>query len=99
MATAKHIGIVGVSAEGASLCYRTICSEGSSWLGPRNHPEISTHTYPLSLYMTYIDAGLWDEVGHLLQSSARKLSEIGAQLLICPDNTVHRAGSHQHDNS
>ncbi|TAL64423.1 MAG: aspartate racemase, partial [Burkholderiaceae bacterium] len=24
----QHIGIVGCSAEGAALCYRTICAEG-----------------------------------------------------------------------
>ncbi len=27
---AKHIGIVAVSAEGAALCYRTICAEGAA---------------------------------------------------------------------
>ncbi|MFL6665160.1 MAG: aspartate racemase, partial [Rhizobacter sp.] len=25
----QHIGIVGCSAEGAALCYRTICIEGA----------------------------------------------------------------------
>jgi hypothetical protein len=30
----KHIGIVAVSAEGAALCYRTICLEGAGLLGP-----------------------------------------------------------------
>lgn len=25
----QHIGIVGCSAEGAALCYRTICEEGA----------------------------------------------------------------------
>ena len=25
----QHIGIVGCSAEGAALCYRTICKEGA----------------------------------------------------------------------
>jgi aspartate racemase len=91
MVTARHIGIVAVSAEGASLCYRTICSEGSSLLGPHAHPEISMHTYPLSFYMTHIEAGRWDEVGRMLLSSAGKLAEVGAKILICPDNTVHQA--------
>ena len=30
---AKHIGIVACSAEGAALCYRTICVEGAALLG------------------------------------------------------------------
>jgi aspartate racemase len=35
-----HIGIVACSAEGAALCYRTICAEGPAMLGPHAHPEI-----------------------------------------------------------
>jgi len=31
----KHIGIVACSAEGAALCYRTICTEGSNLLVTR----------------------------------------------------------------
>ena len=44
----KHIGIVGVTAEGASLCYRTICEEASELLGPHIHPEISLHNHSFS---------------------------------------------------
>ena len=35
-ADAKHIGIMACSAEGASLCYRTICAEGPAMLGPHS---------------------------------------------------------------
>jgi aspartate racemase len=85
----KHIGIVAVSAEGASLCYRTLCLEGGALLGRHAHPEVTMHTYPLAEYMTHIDAGKWDEVGEMLLSSAEKLRKAGAELLICPDNTAH----------
>jgi len=88
---AKHIGIVAVSAEGAALCYRTICAEGSAVLGPHSHPEISTHTYPLASYMRQIDAGRWDEVSRMLLDSAQKLVDAGAEILVCPDNTIHQA--------
>ena len=87
----KHIGIVAVSAEGAALCYRTICAEAASILGTHNHPQITMHTYPLADYMRYVDAGRWDEAGSLLLSSAEKLTQAGAELLICPDNTLHQA--------
>jgi aspartate racemase len=30
--TPRHIGIVACSAEGAALCYRTICVEGAAIL-------------------------------------------------------------------
>ena len=87
----KHIGIVAVSAEGAALCYRTMCIEGAALLGPHSHPQITMHTYPLSAYMCWLDADRWDEAARLLLSSARKLAEAGAELLICPDNTLHQA--------
>lgn len=43
---ALHIGIVACSAEGAALCYQTICKEGPAKLGPHKHPEVSMHTPP-----------------------------------------------------
>lgn len=87
----RHIGIVAVSAEGAALCYRTICSEASDLMGEHLHPEISMHTYPLGEYMRHVNEGRWDGVAERLISSARKLEQVGADLLICPDNTVHEA--------
>src|SRR4026207_2410184 len=74
----KHVGIVAVSAEGAALCYRTVCVEGASVLGPHGHPEITMHTYPLSAYMRHIDAGRWEEVASMLLASAEKLRRAGA---------------------
>src|SRR5437870_12838307 len=87
----RHIGIVGVSAEGAALCYRTVCVEGASLLGRHAHPEVTMHTYPLADYMRHVDAARWEDVGAMLLSSAEKLRRVGADLLICPDNTVHQA--------
>jgi aspartate racemase len=86
----KHIGIVAVSAEGAALCYRTICLEGAELVGPHEHPEISMHTFSLRSYQRLIDEDRWDAVGEMMLESAAKLVQSGAQLLICPDNTVHQ---------
>ena len=86
----KRIGIVAVSAEGAALCYRTICLEGGGVLGPYNHPEVSLHCFPLSSYQHLIDCGRWDAIGQQLLASAARLVQAGAELLICPDNTVHQ---------
>jgi aspartate racemase len=86
-----HIGIVAVSAEGAALCYRTICTEAAERLGPHTHPEVTMHTYPLSEYMRHVDADRWDEAGRLLLASANTLVQAGAKLLACPDNTLHQA--------
>jgi aspartate racemase len=91
MSRAQHIGIVAVSAEGAALCYRTICAEGAALLGPHDHPEVSVHTYPLARYMRLIERDRWDEAAELLLASAGILVRGGAELLICPDNTLHQA--------
>lgn len=87
----KHIGIVGCSAEGAALCYRTICGEAPPLMGEHMHPEVSMHTHPLAEYMVPIRAGDWEKVAALMLSSAQKVSQIGAEFAICPDNTIHEA--------
>ena len=87
----QHIGIVACSAEGAALCYRTICSEGTQYLGAYAHPEISLHTHSLADYVKCFDNNDWQGVGELMLSSAEKLAKIGADFLICPDNTIHQA--------
>jgi len=87
----KHIGIVACSAEGAALCYRTICIEGAALLGPHAHPEVSMHTPSLADYMAHIYRDDWQGVGELMLASADKLAKAGADFLICPDNTIHQA--------
>lgn len=86
-----HIGIVGCSAEGAALCYRTICEEGAHALGAYAHPEVTLHTPSLARYVECLNGGDLAGVAELMLASARKLAGAGADFLICPDNTIHRA--------
>ena len=86
----RHIGIVAGSAEGAALCYRTICTEGAALLGPHAHPEVSMHTPSFAEYVACLARDDWNAVGDLMLASAAKLAAIGADFLICPDNTFHR---------
>jgi aspartate racemase len=89
---ALHIGIVGCSAEGASLCYRTICAEGERFMAEKHgHPEVSLHTLSLAAYTRLIERDDWQGVAALMLESARKLAAAGADFLICPDNTIHQA--------
>jgi aspartate racemase len=88
---AKHIGIVACSAEGAALCYRTICTEAPARMGEHMHPEVTMHTHPLAEYMVHIREGNWRSVADLMLSSVQKLADVGAQLAVCPDNTIHQA--------
>ncbi|MBH1982894.1 MAG: amino acid racemase [Burkholderiales bacterium] len=87
----KHIGIVGCSAEGAALCYRTICEEGAHALGAYAHPEVTLHTPSLARYVDCLNGGDLAGVAELMLASARKLAAAGAEFLICPDNTIHQA--------
>jgi aspartate racemase len=59
-------------------------------LGPHAHPEISLHNFSLSTYQRLIDLDDWGAVGEMLLESAKKLVKTGAELLICPDNTIHQ---------
>jgi aspartate racemase len=86
-----HIGIVACSSEGAALCYRTVSLYGSERMGQHRHPELSVHTHCLADYMASIEGGSWAGVAERMLSSAHKLQALGAELLICPDNTCHIA--------
>jgi aspartate racemase len=87
----RHIGIVAGSAEGAALCYRTICLEALNIMGEHNHPEITMNSMPMALHMPHIRANDWEAVGEVMAASARKVARAGADFAICPDNTYHQA--------
>ena len=89
---AQHIGIVGVTAPGAALCYEIICTESAAVIKEQSsHPEVSLHTHPYTKYLRYVEAGNWQGVAELMLSSAEKLAKQGAQLLVAPCNTIHLA--------
>lgn len=99
MTAPLHIGIVACSAEGAALCYRTICAESSALLGPHAHPEISLNSLSLADYVKALNAGDMQGVADLMLNSANKLAAAGADFLVCPDNTIHQAFSWVQDRS
>ena len=86
-----HIGIVAGTADGAALCYRTLSHESERLMGRYAHPEITMHALPLDAYLTCIDSGDWSGVAALMSRSASLLAQAGAELIICPNNTLHRA--------
>lgn len=87
-----HIGIVACSAEGAALCYRTICAEGGVLLGREDdHPQVSLNGLSLAAYVEHLEKDDWQAVGELMLASAHALARAGAEFLICPDNTIHNA--------
>jgi aspartate racemase len=87
----QHIGIVAGSAEGAALCYRTICLEAPAVMGEHNHPEITMNSIPMAEFMPHIRANDWEAVAKLMAISAQRVARAGADFAICPDNTYHQA--------
>lgn len=87
----QHIGIVAGSAEGAALCYRTICLEAPALMGEHNHPEITMNSVPMAEVMGPIRANDWERVAGILAASAHKVAKAGADFAICPDNTYHQS--------
>ncbi|HJU56178.1 MAG TPA: amino acid racemase [Pyrinomonadaceae bacterium] len=88
---AGHIGIVACSAEGAALCYRTICQEALPFMGEHNHPRITLDSIPMAEHMEFILKDDWEGVARVMLASARTVAQAGAAFAICPDNTCHQA--------
>lgn len=86
-----HIGIVAGTADGAALCYRTLCHEAREIMANSLQPQVTLHGLPASLYLDAIERDDWRDVAALLSRSAAILGEAGAELVICPNNTLHRA--------
>ncbi|HVQ28806.1 MAG TPA: amino acid racemase [Vicinamibacteria bacterium] len=87
----KHIGIVACSAEGAALCYQSICREALTLVGRHDHPRVTLDSIPLARWLPAFDAGDYAGVAAFMLESARLLAAAGADLAICPDNSAHRA--------
>ena len=88
---AFHVGIVAGTSEGAALCYRTLCRKADEAIEHNMHPEITLHAFPLRLYLDAIDLNDWASVAALMSHSAAKLVRAGADVIVCPNNTLHKA--------
>ncbi len=91
MGVLRHIGIVGVSPEGAALFVRRLSRLAATAPGLGGHPRISMHNEPLSHYIEAIRADDWHRVADLLRRSAEFLAACGAEVCLTPDNAVQYA--------
>ena len=87
----KHIGIVACSAEGAALCYQTICREALEIVGKNDHPRITLDSIAMARWLPAFDAGDYAGVARFMLESTRVLAAAGADFAICPDNSAHLA--------
>jgi aspartate racemase len=87
----KHIGIVACSAEGAALCYQTICRDALQLVGKNDHPRVTMDSIPLARWMPAFDSGDHGALADVMLESAQLLAAAGADFAICPDNSAHVA--------
>lgn len=87
----RHIGIVGVSPEGAAVFYTQLSRQCARLMLPHQQPRISLHNEPLAFFLDAIRKDDWHTVGQLLRRSAEMLARCGAQFCLSPDNIVQHA--------
>jgi aspartate racemase len=87
----KHLGILAHSAEGAALCFRTFCQEGSRRLGRDEHPDVTLDCIAFGYSMPAWEAGDYGSIRATLSVSVHRLARAGADFFVCPDNTAHMA--------
>jgi aspartate racemase len=90
----KHIGIVACSAEGAALCYQSICREALTLVGKNDHPRVTLDSIAMARWLPAFDAGDHEGVATFMLESARVLARAGADFAVCPDNSAHLAWDH-----
>jgi len=74
----KHIGIVACSAEGAALCYQTICREALTLVGKNDHPRVTLDSIAMARWLPAFDARDYAGVAGFMLDSARLLARAGA---------------------
>ena len=87
----KHLGILATTPEGAALCFRVLCQQGASALGPHDHPDVTLDCIALARSLPAWDRGDLNAVRATLSVSVDRLARAGADFFACPDNTAHLA--------
>lgn len=87
----KHVGILAHSAEGAALCFRTLCQEGFRESGEHRHPDVTLDCIAMGRSMAAWDDARYGDIRDTLSVSVERLARAGADFFVCPDNTAHLA--------
>jgi aspartate racemase len=89
--TARHVGILAHSADGAALCFLEMVREAGRRLGAHDHPEITLSVRPMGPILGAYDRGTLEAVRAYLARTAERLAAAGCDFFVCPDNTAHIA--------
>ncbi|KAB2344311.1 aspartate/glutamate racemase family protein [Actinomadura rudentiformis] len=91
MDTARHLGILAHSTEGAALSFLSYCQEGFERTGRHEQPDVTMDYIAFGRSMPAWDAGDYATVRKTLSTSVDRLARAGAEFFVCPDNTAHIA--------
>ncbi len=91
VSSAKHIGIVACSAEGAALCFREIARYASQFMGEHRHPQVTLSCIAMSEWMPAFERANYKGVAEFMLREAALVAQAGAEIAICPDNSAHLA--------
>lgn len=86
----RHVGILGHSWEGASLCWREVCQH-STRVGHPAHPDVTMDCISFERCMPAWERGDHEAVRAVLATSVDRLARVGCDFFVCPDNTAHLA--------
>jgi aspartate racemase len=87
----KHVGILAHGVEGAALCFRVFCQEGSRKLGAHSHPDVTLDCIALGPSMAAWEQADYASIRATLARSAARLAQAGANFFICPNYAAHIA--------
>jgi len=94
VSSAKHIGIVACSAEGAALCFREISRYSSQFMGKHRHPQVTLSCIAMREWMQAFDRADYKAVAEIMLRETEIVVKAGAEIAICPDNSAHLAFEH-----
>src|SRR5438046_2157473 len=66
VSSAKHIGIVACSAEGAALCFREIARYSSQFMGKHRHPQVTLSCIAMREWMRAFDRADYKAVADII---------------------------------
>ncbi|SFV37411.1 aspartate racemase [Devosia crocina] len=86
----KTIGLVGgMSWESTAHYYRILNSEAARCLGGLHSAPLLIHSLDFAGIAALQTEGKWDEAGAVLNDSARRLADAGAEVIGLATNTMH----------
>jgi aspartate racemase len=77
-AVVKHLGILATTTEGAALCFRVFCQQGSAELGLHEHPDVTLDCIALARSLPAWARADYQSVRATLSVSVQRLARAGA---------------------